>query len=148
MLYELEVIDMVCDELEKQGYIIVSRKNQPIHNGKDIIAKKVESGVNRMVYIEAIGETSSFSNTKRYGKPFDRSQVKIHLSELLFAVAEILSMKKIENFHYKVGIAIPDNKDHREYISNIQGFLDLAGIAVFFVKKEGVTKIDNGRWDW
>ncbi|WP_458413041.1 hypothetical protein ACNQFZ_19920 [Schinkia sp. CFF1] len=141
MLFELDVIDTVCHELEKHGYEIVSRKKEIKHSGKDIICKKNGEKVTRMLYIEAVGETSSESSSKRYGKPFDRSQVKVHISELLFAVAEAMSMSKLDIYDYKVAFAIPDNNDHRDFFNKISHFLDSIGIAVFFVKSGFVSEI-------
>lgn len=135
MLYELDIIDAVCNELVKRGYLVVSRKSEHKHTGSDIIAKKVDSGINLRFFIEAVGETSSQTTSTRHGKPFNRSQIKVHLSELLFTTAQTLSMQKIDGFDYKVGLAIPDNKDHREMIASILPFLESVKIVVFFVQE-------------
>lgn len=141
MLFELTVIDAVCAELTKRGYMIVKRKIENRHTGKDIIAKKTSSNIDKRLFIEAVGDTSSNSSSNRYGKPFDRSQIKVHISELLFATAETLSMTKIDAYEYKVAIAIPDNQEHRDYIRRIQPFLSSIDIAVFYVKGTEVTEI-------
>jgi hypothetical protein len=141
LLFELDVIDAVCQDLVERGYVIINRKKEIKHSGKDVIAKKTNSNKDIRLFIEAIGETSSDSSSKRYGKPFDRSQIKVHISELLFATAETLSMPKLVEYIYKTAIAIPDNKDHRELINNIKPFLDSIDIAVFFVKGSKVSEI-------
>ncbi|WP_174733172.1 hypothetical protein [Mesobacillus harenae] len=145
MLFELDVIDAVCQDLEERGYVIINRKKEIKHSGKDVIAKKTNSNKDLRLFIEAIGETSSDSTSKRYGKPFDRSQIKVHISELLFATAETLSMPKLDEYIYKTAIAIPDNKDHREFINKIKPFLDSLDIAVFYVKGERVSEIISNR---
>lgn len=53
MLYELDVINAVCTELESKGYVIVEKKKEIRHNGVDIIAKMVTSDTNERFFIEA-----------------------------------------------------------------------------------------------
>ncbi len=53
-----------------------------------------------MLYIEAVGGTSSEPSSKKYGKQFDRSQIKVHISELLYATAETISMHKLDIYEY------------------------------------------------
>ncbi|MBN8203481.1 hypothetical protein [Bacillus sp. NTK034] len=141
MLFELDVIDAVCEDLEERGYVIINRKAEMKHSGKDVIAKKTNSNKDIRLFIEAIGETSSDSSSNRYGKPFERGQIKVHISELLFGTAETLSMPKLDEYMYKTAIAIPDNKDHREFINKIKPFLGSIDIAVFFVKGSKVSEI-------
>jgi hypothetical protein len=50
-------------------------------------------------------------------------------------------MPKLDEYIYKTAIAIPDNKDHREFINKIKPFLDSLDIAVFYVKGERVSEI-------
>ncbi|WP_163140636.1 hypothetical protein [Bacillus sp. 22-7] len=141
MLFELDVIDAVCEDLEERGYVIIQRKAEMKHSGKDVIAKKTNSNKDIRLFIEAIGETSADSSSNRYGKPFDKSQIKVHISELLFVTAETLSMTKLDEYIYKTAIAIPDNKDHREFLNKIKPFLGSIDIAVFFVKGSKVSEI-------
>lgn len=44
MLFELEIIDAICQDLNQKGYITVSRKKEIRYEGIDIIAKKDEPG--------------------------------------------------------------------------------------------------------
>ena len=64
MLYELDVIDAMCTELENRGYAIVEKKKEIRHNGVDIIAKMVTSNTNERFFIEAVGGTSSDKKSK------------------------------------------------------------------------------------
>jgi hypothetical protein len=133
MLYERDVINTVCSELENKGYTIVSKKTELRHTGVDIIAKKVDYDINERFFIEAVGGTSSDPNSKRYGKPFDKSQCRVHVAEQLFACAEILSKPKIEGITYKVAMAFDDNEYYREYIDSIKNTLVDLNIEVIFV---------------
>jgi hypothetical protein len=65
LLFELDVIDAVCLDLEERGYVIINRKKEIKHLGKDIIAKKTISKKEIRLFIEAIGETSSDSSSRR-----------------------------------------------------------------------------------
>lgn len=133
MLYELDVIEAICSELETKGYMIVSRKKELRHNGVDIIAKKVEFNINERYFIEVVGGTSSDPKSKKYGEPFDSSQCKVHVAEQLYACAEILSSPKIEGITYKVAMAFYDNEYYRNYIGPIKNTLKTLNIDVIFV---------------
>ncbi|WHY86034.1 hypothetical protein QNH39_26245 [Neobacillus novalis] len=135
MIYELDVIDGVCTELERQGYVIVSKKREIRHSGIDIIAKKVDSDMNERFYIEAVGGTSSDPSSSRFGKPFDNSQCKVHVSEQLYACAKILSSPKAAGITSKVGIAFADIEYYRNYIDEIKNTLKQLGIEVLFVNE-------------
>jgi hypothetical protein len=133
MLYELDVIDAVCDDLEKRGYTIVSRKNEIRHSGSDIKAKKADKNLNERYFIETVGGTSSNPSSSRYGQPFDNSQSKVHVSEQLYACVKILSGPKIEGFSYRVGMAFEDNEYYRRYIEEIKNTLKKLEIDVILV---------------
>lgn len=52
------------------------------------------SAVNSVILVlKARGATSAHIGSKKYGKPFDRSQVAIHDAEVFYKAAEALSMK-------------------------------------------------------
>lgn len=139
MLYELNVIDHVCDVLIQEGYEIVSRKMTKVHLGVDIIAKKKNDLFDRRLFIEAVGETSSDSKSKKFGLPFDSSQSKVHVAELFYECAKNSSGPKISGLDYKYGIAVPDNEIHRRLINEVQLFLEKNNIAVFFVLDDHVN---------
>jgi hypothetical protein len=133
MLLELDVINAVCSELEKNGYIIMQRKKEIRHNGIDIIAKKQNSGVNERYFIEAVGGTSSDKRSKKFGEPFDSSQCRVHVAEQLYACAELLSRPKVEGITYRVGMAFDDNEYYRKYIDDIKTILKKLNFEVLFV---------------
>lgn len=63
---------------------------------------------------------------------FDRPQVRIHVAETLYKIAEALS---IRNSRYQIctAIALPKNRDHEDHVEKIRTAIDNLGIAVFFV---------------
>ena len=79
-------------------------------------------------------------SSKRYGKPFNRAQVRIHVAEALYKAAEALSIKNSQYQIYAV-IALPKNKDHLDHIEKIKPALDTLGIAVFFVDDMGQVEV-------
>ena len=140
MLYELDIIDAVCTELENRGYVIIEKKKEIKHKGIDIIAKMINSDTNERFYIEAVGGTSSDKNSRRYGKPFDSSQCKVHVAEQLYSCAEILSKPKIGGITYKVGMAFEDNEHYRRYIGEIRNTIQRLELEVMFINNSKEVK--------
>ena len=68
MLFESDVVDAVCAQLQARGYHI-RQKLQVTQRGDDIIAVRQGAPI-RELYVEAKGETSSRTTTARYGRPF------------------------------------------------------------------------------
>ncbi|WP_188397951.1 hypothetical protein [Sporomusa sp. GT1] len=141
MLFEGNVIAAVCEKLEEEGYYIEQRLNTT-QQGFDIIALKENGDMKIKLIVEAKGATSSRKSSERYGQPFDRAQVRIHVAEALYKVAEALSIK---NSRYQIytAIALPKNKDHLDHVKKIQTALDTLGIAVFFVDDMGRVEVSS-----
>lgn len=141
MLLEGNVIDAVCGKLEDEGYYIEQRLDTT-QQGFDIIALKETGNIKIKLIVEAKGATSSLQSSKRYGKPFDRAQVRNHVAEALYKIAEALSIK---NSQYQIytAIALPKNKDHLEHVKKIQSALDTLGVAVFFVDDMGRVEVSS-----
>ena len=139
MLFESNVIDAVCERLEKEGYRIEQRLDTT-QQGFDIIAIKENGDMKIKLIVEAKGATSSLKTSKRYGKPFDRAQVRIHVAEALYKIAEALSIK---NSMYQIytAIALPKNKNHLDHVEKIKPTLDLLGVVVFFVDDMGRVEV-------
>lgn len=135
MLFEADVVEAVCRRLEEKGYYI-DQKLATTQQGFDIVALKESADVRIKLIVEAKGATSSQKTSKRYGKPFDRAQVRIHVSEALYKIAEALSIK---NSRYQIytAIALPKNKDHLDHVEKIQATLNALGIAIFYVDDIG-----------
>lgn len=132
MLYEDDVVDAVCAYLERNRYRIVSRCNSK-QRGTDIEAQHLSS--KSMLRVEAKGETSKESGSKRYGKPFNNGQVVSHVSRAFYAAAAML-----DSSGGRVAMAFPDTPLHRRHVGRINGAIRSLGIAVFWVAADcGVT---------
>ncbi len=114
MLTENDVIDVVCLYLAHHGYH-VKNKLTTSEKGVDIIAIHAETGAEFL--IEAKGETSSKESTKRFGKPFDSAQVKVHVAEAFYQVANFLSRESSTSM--RLAMAFPDTSLHRRCLEGI-----------------------------
>lgn len=128
MLTENDVISAVCRYLQNMNFEI----RQALHTsekGIDIIANKD----NYNLFIEAKGATSALETSSRYGKPFNKNQIKSHVGQALLAVMKIATKHNgVKNVN--VGIALPDNDGHRELISEISFAIEKLCIHIFWVK--------------
>ena len=140
MLLESDVVDAVCKKLESEGYEIRQRL-QITQKGDDIIAVK-KIGLTRELRIEAKGETSSRTGSKRYGKPYGSVDTRINVAEALYKIAEILS-RKYEGIEIRVGVALPDNQKYRSAIEKVEPILNQWGIAIFWVEKDQTVKVES-----
>ncbi len=135
MLTENDVIEAVCEHLKATGYEIASRATTREH-GIDIIANR--TGISGRLLIEAKGETSSKSNTNRYGSPFKSGAVRVHVAEALYSAACLHAT------HHRsgdsIGIAFPETPRHRDLVSRIKPILDSLGVATFFVQRDHSVK--------
>lgn len=135
MLYEDDIVKAVCADLEQRGFTITQRLSS-IQRGDDIVAVH-SSGLK--LRIEAKGETSTQADSSRFGNPFDRSQVLVHVSQAFYRAAAMLQQTSSDQ-NRLVGIALPDNANHRERIDAIEETLHRLGIVVFWVNADqGVT---------
>ncbi len=133
MLTENDIVHRVAEYLKNDGYNVTQRLGT-LEKGVDIIAEK--AGVT--LYVEAKGETSSKEASSRYGKCFSQNQAKTHVAMAILASMKILASKPEKST--KVAIAFPANKDHKVLISSIEGVLKRAGIDVFMVEEDTVTR--------
>lgn len=134
MLTENDIVEKVTDFLKANGYRIIQSLNTN-QQGVDIIA---ETEFEKL-YIEAKGETSALKTSKRFGLPFNRNQVKAHISVALLATMKIISSLPAGN-KTKVGIALPDIESHRQVIKKITPALKKLNIKIYRVSK---TKIQT-----
>ncbi|CAL2082986.1 conserved hypothetical protein [Tenacibaculum dicentrarchi] len=132
MLTENDIVEKVTDFLETKGYRITQSltTNQ---QGIDIIAE-TES---ETLYIEAKGETSSVETSKRFGLPFNRNQIKSHISVALLATMKVISSLPSGN-KTKVGIALPDTEEQRIVINKINPALKKLDIRIYWVSRTKV----------
>jgi hypothetical protein len=129
VLTENEVIEFVCSYLESNGYLI-KQKLSTRQTGVDIIAT-TPSGHN--CFVEAKGATSSKPGTSKFGKEFDKSQVKTHVGVALVAAFKALhNNPKSESI-----IALPNNSNHKSLIEEMRKPIINSGIGVLLVGEKG-----------
>jgi hypothetical protein len=129
MLTENDIVKMVVDFLKTNGYQI-SQCLTTTQQGIDIIAENESENL----YIEAKGETSASNTSKRYGLPFNRNQIKSHISVALLATMKVISNLPSGN-RTKVGIALPDTDEQRLVINEIIPALKKLDIRIYWVSQ-------------
>ncbi|MBW5449468.1 hypothetical protein GE107_26010 [Cohnella sp. CFH 77786] len=139
MLTENDIIFIVRTKLIEMDFEILQTLNT-LQKGIDLIAKKEQY----TLFVEAKGETSASSTTKRYGLPFKQNQIENHISKALLAASKIITDRKDD--HEKgiigVGIALPDNIGHRKVVKQITHVLEKLKIMVFWVKSDNSVEIN------
>ena len=132
-IYEDDVVRAVIDHLVADGWLITSFAWSHQH-GDDIVASR---GAERLI-VEAKGDGSSKSNTARFGKPFNRNQVKTHVS-----VAVVRAMRVVSDGLASAGVALPASDFHRLEIERIAPALRTMGIWVFWVSADHSVKVQR-----
>lgn len=132
MLTEDDVVNKVRDYLVRHGWQIVSRASARQH-GIDLVAER--DGVT--LEVEAKGAGSSKSETARYGKHFNKSQVFDHVAKAVLKALRVTSVGTS-----LAAIALPDNQDHRNEVKRASLALHRAGIGVFWVSESGAVLVD------
>jgi len=102
--------------------------------GFDIVALAPWGG---QITIEAKGETSSMSHSRRYGKAFSSGQVLDHVAKALYCAARNVSSEAL------TGVAFPKNEAHVRCVSNILPVLRKLGIEVFWVLADKTVEIER-----
>lgn len=132
MLTENDVVEAVSLYLIKNGYEI-KQKLTTIQTGIDIVAMNPD-GIH--CYIEAKGATSSKSESLRYGKEFNQSQVKTHVGMALVAAFKLMN----EFPKAEVMIALPNNTNHKTLITNMAIPISKSGVKVLLVSEQGIVQ--------
>ncbi|MGM1028266.1 MAG: hypothetical protein ACQEWM_00165 [Actinomycetota bacterium] len=112
--------------LQAEGWTIVTHALSH-QRGDDIVATR---GSERLI-VEAKGEGSSKSTTARYGKAFNRNQVRTHVS-----VAVVRAMGVVSARVDRAGVALPDSEPHRTEVDRLANALRTLGIQVFWVASD------------
>jgi hypothetical protein len=124
MLYEDDVIDAVCDHLQRHGFTIRSKCASTMR-GDDIVAHG--TGSIRELYIEAKGGTSNRNGSLRHGQSFNDSQVLDHVANAFYRAAKMATNGRTG------GIALPANEAHQNRIAAIAHAIEHLAIIVFWV---------------
>ena len=132
MLTENDVVMIVSSELQCKGFKIEQQLTTN-DTGIDIEAISPEG-----VYygIEAKGATSSKVESSRYGREFNKSQVKTHIGVAIVAAFRLKNKRK----DAIAVIALPDNANHRSLIAEMHKPLCDSGVEIWLVNKEGIVK--------
>lgn len=138
MLYEDDVVEAVCGYLEQSGYRIVNRCTTK-QRGTDVIAEHLSS--KSILRVEAKGETSNDSTSKRFGKPFDNAQVHSHVAGAFHAAAAMLDTDDGS----RVAMAFPDSRLHRRHVGRIGEAIRRLEVAVFWVAADGGVTVESAR---
>ncbi len=133
MLGEMDVIDSVTSYLKTKGYLITSKVESVDEHGIDVVAMSGRTKVK--LNVEAKGQTSSKSETKRFGKEFTRNQKRDHLGKALLKSCECIHK------HEAAAIALPDDTVDHELIDSIRGAIERLGIVVFLVDEMGAVRV-------
>jgi Tfp pilus assembly PilM family ATPase len=132
MLTENKIVELVCSQLERDHFSIV-QKLDTNQTGIDIIAISPDG---KQYEIEAKGATSSKENSFRYGKEFNKSQVKTHIGMALVASFKV----KNRNQKNEAIIALPNNDANRNEIKALKIPILNSGIKVWLVDEHGIEK--------
>jgi hypothetical protein len=89
-------------------------------------------GSKRILFVEAKGETSNGAGSARHGKPFNCSQCRDHISNAFFSAATFVD-------NGQPGIALPNTRQHRSFVSKISEAVDRLGIWIFWVAADGTV---------
>ena len=135
MQTENDVINAVCNYLVANNYSITQQLTT-VQTGVDIVATS-QNGTK--CFVEAKSETSSKPSSSKYGKEFDKSQVKTHIGVALVAAFKV----KNEFPSSESIIALPDNLNHVALVEAMRTPIISSGIQVFFVSDSGsIRKLD------
>jgi Holliday junction resolvase-like predicted endonuclease len=127
---ENEIVEAVCDYLQKKGYEI-SKKLHTTEHGIDIVAKNRIS--NEVIHIEAKGGTSSRIGSRRFGKPYTSSQVFDRVAKGFYTACQMLSQN--ENANNKFVLAVPDTILFRKYLNSVKPAMSKLGIGALLVSQ-------------
>jgi len=133
MLDENKVIETMIEYLQANGYDINGQCSTS-QSGIDIEAQHRET--KEKYFIEAKGATSSKSSSALYGQPFNKNQIKVHIGVALVQVFTLY--ERFHKMNAKIGIALPDNENHRKIISSMRTQVINSKIDIFFVSENNV----------
>lgn len=133
MINENEAISILCDYLMRNGYFI-NQQLDTRQKGVDIIAQKDKS----QLFIEVKGETPASPTSKKFGKQFSGTQIKVHVAEAIYKT--LSDIGKYEN-DIKFAIALPDTNSHYNYVQRVLWLLKKIGVKVYLIKKDSVREI-------
>jgi hypothetical protein len=129
MLTEDAVIRTLRDHLMVDGWQIMSWA-APNQQGTDLVA--VRDGTR--MEVEAKGAGSSKPHTARYGQPFTRAQVRVHVGEAVLKALRVVAAGTA-----LAAIAFPDTPLHRSEAGSVESVLHQLGITVYWIAENGTV---------
>lgn len=133
---ENTVVDDVATFLRTKGFRI-ERTCSTNDRGTDLVAIFPPTG--QRLFIEAKGGTSSKARSRRFGRPFTSGQAKSHVAVALYYILRL--RQRVLAAGNRVGLAFPDNENHRKLIAAIEGTLQGLDISVFFVDADHKVRV-------
>ncbi len=131
LLGEMFIIESVVNYLNAKDYAVIGKVRSVREHGVDIVAISPKTKVK--LNVEAKGQTSSKSESRRFGKEFDRGQKRDHLGKAILKACECVERDEA------AAIALPDDAVNRELIDSIRSAIDRLGIVVFLVDEKGMV---------
>jgi hypothetical protein len=132
-LTENDVVEAVCAELRRGGFVIEQQASTHQH-GVDILARH-PSG--REIRVEAKGGTSSKPGTSRFGQRFSGSQVGTHVAKAFFTASSAPRTESALS-----AMAFPDTEAHRRMVGRLVKATQQLEIGVFWVGADGEVELD------
>ena len=129
MLSQDQVNDLACQFLEENGWTVTHRRRAH-HPGKETVAERD----GKRLIVAPHGEGSSRPGTSRFGKPFTRSQVFNHVSNLTTRL-----LRKVSENRTYGALAVPYDDLNRDAVGSMLDQLKRVGIGALWVTREGVT---------
>ena len=139
-LNENQVIDIIRGYLMTLGFTECS-VNYTGSTGIDLVSCNPKTG--EAYAIECKGETSSKSDSAKFGKSFNSGKVEHSVGRAVYTTLKQLSLNlepsPKRNPKQRVAMGFPDSRFYRKHVEAIKPVLDRLGIAVFFVARTGAV---------
>jgi hypothetical protein len=132
ILNENQVIDIIREHLISLGFTKCS-VNYTGSTGIDLEACNPTTGEEYAV--ECKGETSSKSDSRKYGQGFNSGKVEHSVGRAVYTTLKQWSPDR--DGKYRVAMGFPDSPLYRKHVEAIKTALDRIGIVVFFASKNG-----------
>ncbi|RWA97447.1 hypothetical protein [Mesorhizobium sp.] len=130
---EDEVVNIVCDWLSENSFMIVSRCSTK-EKGIDIVASD-QAGV--VWYIEAKGGRSGREGSRRYGLDFTAVQTIDRVMKGFFTAAAMAEAKGGSGV--QIGFAIPRSPVAEAYLLKVRKALNSLGITTIWIEPSGTV---------
>lgn len=132
MLNENHITDLLANYFVNLEYEVLG-KLTTIEKGIDLIVKNKQG---QITYVEVKGETSARTTSRRYGLPFNKNQIDVHIGKALLATFRAIN--KFKDNENEFAIAFPGNIGHEAVLKDIKYVLDKLNIKIYLVSETNV----------